>query len=79
MKVADVLQDEQLRLMPNPKPFDGYFEVLARLLITSEPRAVSLAERRGYWRAVVAIAAKNTRMCWPVLSKGDAFKLPAGI
>ena len=35
MKVADVLQDEQLRLMPNPKPFDGYVEVLARVSSTS--------------------------------------------
>jgi transposase len=39
--------------------------------------AISLAERRGYWRAIVAIAAKNARMCWAVLSKGDAFRLPA--
>ena len=35
LKVADVLQDEQLRLMPNPKPFDGYVEVLARVSSTS--------------------------------------------
>ena len=35
MKVADVLQDEQLRLMPNPKPFDGYVELLARVSSTS--------------------------------------------
>jgi transposase len=26
--------------------------------------AVALSERRGYWRAVVAIAAKNARMAW---------------
>ena len=39
--------------------------------------ACDLAERRGYWRAVVAIAAKNARMCWAVLSKGEAFRLPA--
>lgn len=38
--------------------------------------ATALAERRGYWRAVVAIAAKNARMCWAVLSRGDAFRLP---
>jgi transposase len=38
--------------------------------------ATSLAERRGYWRAIVAIAAKNARMCWAVLHRGDAFKLP---
>ena len=35
MKVADVLQDEQTRLMPNPKAFDGYVEVLARVSSTS--------------------------------------------
>jgi len=39
--------------------------------------AVKLRERRGYWKAVVAIAAKNARMAWAVLSKGEAFKLPA--
>ena len=38
--------------------------------------AVKVAERRGYWKAVVAIAAKNARMAWGVLTKGDAFKLP---
>jgi transposase len=39
--------------------------------------AVALAERRGYWKAVVAIAAKNARMAWAVLNMGEAFKLPA--
>lgn len=39
--------------------------------------ACALAERRGYWRAVVAIAAKNARMCWAVLNRGEAFRLPA--
>jgi transposase len=39
--------------------------------------AIKLAERRGYWRAVVAIAAKNARMAWAVLSRGENFKLPA--
>lgn len=38
--------------------------------------AVSLQERRGYWKAVVAIAAKNARMCWAILQRGQAFKLP---
>jgi ABC-type Na+ efflux pump permease subunit len=36
-----------------------------------------LAERRGYWRAIVAIAAKNARMCWAVLKHGEGFKMPA--
>ena len=39
--------------------------------------AVQLAARVGYWKAIVAIAAKNARMCWAVLARGDAFKLPA--
>ena len=39
--------------------------------------AVKLAERRGYWKAVIAIAAKNARMAWAVLARGESFKLPA--
>lgn len=39
--------------------------------------AVQLAARVGYWKAIVAIAAKNARMCWAVLSRGEAFRLPA--
>jgi transposase len=39
--------------------------------------ALALQARRGYWKAVVAIAAKNARMCWAVLARGEAFKLPA--
>ena len=35
--------------------------------------AVALEERRGYWKAVVAIAAKND-MAWAVLAKGESFK-----
>jgi len=38
--------------------------------------AVQLAARVGYWKAIVAIAAKNARMCWAVLARGDQFKLP---
>jgi transposase len=38
--------------------------------------AITLAARRGYWKAVVAIAAKNARMAWAVLTKGESFKLP---
>jgi transposase len=36
--------------------------------------AVGLEGRRGYWKAVVAIAAKNARMAWAVLAKGEDFK-----
>jgi transposase len=39
--------------------------------------ALQLRDRRGYWKAVVAIAAKNARMAWAVLTKGESFKLPA--
>jgi transposase len=37
--------------------------------------ALALEVRRGYWKAVVAIAAKNARMAWAVLAKGEDFKL----
>ncbi|MDX9842646.1 MAG: IS110 family transposase [Aquabacterium sp.] len=33
-----------------------------------------LVNRRGYWKAVVAVAAKNARMAWAMLSKGEAFE-----
>ncbi len=36
--------------------------------------AMALEVRRGYWKAVVAIAAKNARMAWAVLAKGEEFK-----
>lgn len=39
--------------------------------------AVGVALRRGYWKAVVAVAAKNARMAWAALTRGEAFKLPA--
>jgi transposase len=31
--------------------------------------------RRGYWKAVVAMAAKNARLAWAVLRHGEDFKL----
>ena len=39
--------------------------------------AIALEARRGYWKAVVAIAAKNARMAWAMLARGEQFKLPA--
>ena len=36
--------------------------------------AVSVQERRGYGKALVAIAAKNARMAWAMLAKGEAFR-----
>jgi transposase len=35
----------------------------------------TLVERRGYWRAAIATAAKNARLAWAVLKYGDDFKL----
>ena len=35
----------------------------------------SLINRRGYWCAAVAIAAKNARLCWASLNYGDDFRL----
>lgn len=40
--------------------------------------ARSLVERRGYWRAVVAIAAKNARLAWAVLKYGEDFSVNQG-
>jgi transposase len=39
--------------------------------------AIAVQERRGFAKAVVAIAAKNARMAWAMLAKGDNFKMPA--
>lgn len=38
----------------------------------------SLLERVGYWKAAVAIAAKNARLVWAVLKYGEGFKSYAG-
>ena len=69
------------------KADDAYLRTLlvqgARsVLIGAEKRTDSfsrwvcmLVERRGYWRAVVAIAAKNARLCWASLHYGDDFRL----
>lgn len=37
--------------------------------------ARNLVERRGYWKAVVAIAAKNARLAWASLKYGEGFRL----
>lgn len=39
--------------------------------------AISVQERRIYCKAVVATAAKNARMCWAMLQRGEAFKMPS--
>jgi transposase len=35
LTIAEVLQDEQMRLMPNPRPFDGYIEQPVRVSATA--------------------------------------------
>jgi len=35
--------------------------------------AMCVAERRSYWRAVVAVAAKNAHMAWAMLAKSKSF------
>lgn len=37
--------------------------------------ALALRARRGYMRAVVAIAAKNARLAWAMLRAGENFRL----
>ena len=37
---------------------------------------ISVQERRSYWEAVVAITAKNARMCWAMFQRGEALKMP---
>lgn len=68
------------------KAGDSYLRTLlilgARAVLAAAPDkpdrlsrwATSIAERRGYWKAVVAIAAKNARMAWALLAKGEDFK-----
>jgi transposase len=69
------------------KAGDGYLRTLlimgARALLAAAPGrsdrisrwAVCLQARRGYMRALVAIAAKNARLAWAVLRRGENFRL----
>lgn len=69
------------------KAGDSYLRTLlilgARAVLAAAPGkhdrisrwALALSQRRGYWKAVVAIAAKNARMAWVMLAKGEAFRL----
>ena len=82
-----VQQRRQSRLGSITKPGDAYL----RGLLVSGAHAViasldekqdrfsrwdrTLVERRGYWRAAIAIAAKNARLAWASLKCGDDFKL----
>jgi transposase len=39
--------------------------------------ALALRGRRGYHRAIIAVAAKNARIIWALLAKNREFALPA--
>ena len=68
------------------KAGDAYLRTLlimgARAVLAAAPGksdrisrwALALEQRRGYFRAVVAIAAKNARLAWAMLAKGEDFK-----
>jgi transposase len=76
----------KMRLGRITKAGDAYLRTLlimgARAVLAAAPGkndrisrwALALAQRRGYFRAVVAIAAKNARLAWAVLAKGEQFK-----
>jgi len=67
------------------KAGDPYLRTLlilgARSVLAAAPKrtdrlsrwALSVKERRGHGKAQVAVAAKNARMAWAVLAKGEAF------
>ena len=38
--------------------------------------AMALRARRGYHRAIIAVAAKNARIIWVLLAKNREFALP---
>ncbi len=71
------------------KAGDGYLRTLlvlgARALLLTAPNktdpvsrwAMQLKVRIGYGKTVVAIAAKNARMCWAALNLGEGFRVPA--
>jgi len=69
------------------KAGDGYLRALlimgARAVLAAAPGrtdrisrwAVALQARRGYMRALVAIANKNARLAWAVLRRGEDFRM----
>lgn len=67
---------------------DAYLRMLlvlgARVVLNTASRrddrlsrwARALQARRGYYRAAVAIAAKNARIAWALLTRGESFRPP---
>ena len=78
----------KIRLGYITKAGDGYLRTLlilgARSVLASAHAkhktdrlsrwAVSVQDRRGYGKALVAVAAKNARMAWAMLARGEAFR-----
>ena len=56
-------------------PFTSTYVIKNRPFAIKIVDRAHLQERRGYWRAVVAIAAKNARLAWAVLKFGEDFRL----
>jgi transposase len=68
---------------------DGYLRTLlmlgARAVLQSAMQktdrlsrwALAVRARRGYHRAIIAVAAKNARIIWALLAKNDEFRVPA--
>jgi transposase len=79
----------KMRLGRITKRGDPYLRTLlmlgARAVLQSAARkrdrlsrwALALRTRRGYHRAIIAVAAKNARIIWALLAKDRAFVLPA--
>ena len=77
------------RLGSITKAGDAYLRTLlilgARSVLANAPGktdrisrwALGVQQRAGYGKALVAIAAKNARMAWAMLSKGEAFRAMA--
>ena len=61
----------------------GTHAVLAALRDKQDRTSCWLREliaRRGYKRAAVALAAKNARIIWAILARGEAYRIrPAGL
>lgn len=39
----------------------------------------ALIERRGYKRTAVALAAKNARIAWAIMVRGEAYQLKTAV
>ena len=58
------------------RPHRAAYGAEVRSTLPHERQTRQERRRRRGRHAVVAVAAKNARMCWAMLQRGDAFKLP---